>query len=666
MANIEIKNLISATPNTADFVPISNNGNTRKATIAEIRGVVNDLTTGGTDKSLSAEMGKDIGTEIIDARNGESNLKIRIDKEENDTLLRELESTGYGVISGLTISAQGTPNMTINVATGIVHMIDGVRLSPTGDNALVITTADLVNPRKDIIYAKIDNTIGYLIGTPASSPIAPATPVGAILLSEINVLANATSITNENITDKRKMKNTTDDLKTLVDSNVSKIGDLNGLATTDKNNLVNAINENTTQLSEKANNWLQGKIINFMGDSITYGVNSADSGNRMPRPFPAVVGTMLNCTTNNYGVSGSTICGDGGMCDRVLTMDTNASVNVVMGGVNDRYGILGTINDNTKTTIFGALNILCTNLINTYPNSINILITPLKIDDVYSNPNLTLSSISEAIIAIGNKYNFPVVDLYNGSPNLEPNIATLKTRWINDGIHPNQDYVDKFLARKITNSILSLDSIGFSNNEMAYEKTSRTITVGVGKNFTTIQSAINSVKKNISSGVIIDIVVDAGTYNETVVIQGFYGGGTLRINNGRTTINTIVNNVILSNCSIVVYINGINAISSTAHGFSISNALNTICAYISATVTTATYCGLLTFSCPSIQVSNSNFSNHNAGIQADGNSKIYSNTNSGTGNTYGLVATSNSSIGKNGTQPSGTTAEGSNTGGVIR
>ena len=117
-----------------------------------------------------------------------------------------VESTGYGVINGLTTYAQATPNMTVGVLNGTVHMSDGTRLSPIGSGSMIITTSDATNPRIDIIYVNSDATIGYLAGTPLPSPIAPSIPIGTFLLSQISVTANATSITSANITDKRRMK----------------------------------------------------------------------------------------------------------------------------------------------------------------------------------------------------------------------------------------------------------------------------------------------------------------------------------------------------------------------------------------------------------------------------------------------------------------------------
>lgn len=127
-----------------------------------------------------------------------------------------LESTGYGVVSGSPVAAQSAPNMTVNVPSNTLELQSGVRIVSVSNSALAINVSDTVNPRKDIVFIDTDFIIKYIAGVAAATPVVPSTPVGAFLLSEINVLANATTITNANIVDKRKMKNTTDLLATQL------------------------------------------------------------------------------------------------------------------------------------------------------------------------------------------------------------------------------------------------------------------------------------------------------------------------------------------------------------------------------------------------------------------------------------------------------------------
>lgn len=74
---------------------------------------------------------------------------------------------------------------------------------------LAIAAADVTNPRKDLIIARINDaayagalnswTLEVVQGTPAVSPVEPALPVSSLKLATITVAANATSITTANI-----------------------------------------------------------------------------------------------------------------------------------------------------------------------------------------------------------------------------------------------------------------------------------------------------------------------------------------------------------------------------------------------------------------------------------------------------------------------------------
>jgi hypothetical protein len=78
---------------------------------------------------------------------------------------------------------------------------------------LTITTANPSNPRIDIVVVTVSdayytgslNTVAFSViaGTPAASPVAPATPANSILLATIAVAAATTAITTANITDNR-------------------------------------------------------------------------------------------------------------------------------------------------------------------------------------------------------------------------------------------------------------------------------------------------------------------------------------------------------------------------------------------------------------------------------------------------------------------------------
>ena len=70
------------------------------------------------------------------------------------------------------------------------------------DTLLSIATADLTNPRIDLVAADRDGVVQVVTGTPAGSPVAP-TLINSAPLAEVAVAALTTAITNANITDKR-------------------------------------------------------------------------------------------------------------------------------------------------------------------------------------------------------------------------------------------------------------------------------------------------------------------------------------------------------------------------------------------------------------------------------------------------------------------------------
>lgn len=122
----------------------------------------------------------------------------------NELLMQIKEKTSYGVVSGLTVTAQDIPDMTVNVSSGIIYMQDGERFEVEADTMAVVE-ADVDNPRIDIVYINGTGLVSYMPGVAAAEPTAPETPLSSQLLAEIAVAANATAIEAANITDKRKL-----------------------------------------------------------------------------------------------------------------------------------------------------------------------------------------------------------------------------------------------------------------------------------------------------------------------------------------------------------------------------------------------------------------------------------------------------------------------------
>lgn len=108
---------------------------------------------------------------------------------------------GTGVSTGCAVTAQGTPNMTVAVASGSV-LVAGASASVTGGNQ-TIAAADSANPRFDLIVSNSSGVVSVTQGTPAAHPVFPAIPASSVVLAAIYVPANATTITTAQIVDKR-------------------------------------------------------------------------------------------------------------------------------------------------------------------------------------------------------------------------------------------------------------------------------------------------------------------------------------------------------------------------------------------------------------------------------------------------------------------------------
>lgn len=235
--------------------------------------------------------------------------------------------------------------------------------------------------------------------------------------------------------------------------------------------------------------------------------------------------------------------------------------------------------------------------------------------------------------------------------------------------HTNGVSVENRMTAGMYNALATQEEVdGHKADTMPHaELVNRTITVGVGKDFKTIQGAINSLKKRLNA--IITINVDVGVYDEYVEIRGFTGAGTLNLYGGTDlseAVNYKVNSISQMNNTLKVSIRGFNAISTTNIAFFIERAVGA--EFISCIATgnaleyTGFYAGYSIAYFMSCQCNN-----HKTAVQADNSSILTSREwTAGSGNTIGLLASHTSVIGKHGTQPQGTTTETVVYGGEIR
>ncbi len=183
-----------------------------------------------------------------------------------------------------------------------------------------------------------------------------------------------------------------------VDENTSEIANIDEFV---RSILIinNNIDQRVTKLETSP---LKNKKIGFLGDSIV--------GTDYTTPtWWQMIATKTGMIPTNYGVSGTSIAYNAerettfGHCisERYADMSNNLDGVVIMGGTNDRgESPIGSWNDNTINTLYGALNILLTGLLDKYPGKPIIFCTPIpRANTSYSTQDYVLDPIS----ALSNK-----------------------------------------------------------------------------------------------------------------------------------------------------------------------------------------------------------------------------------------------------------------------
>lgn len=139
---------------------------------------------------------------IPDKGEGQNDIQSILFQEHLDILVDALEGRQF-VLSGCAVTAQGSPNMTVAVASGLVYSDPNVR-TVTGANA-TIAAANATNPRIDMVVIDAAGAIQTRGGTAAAAPKPPVLTAGDVALAQIFVPANDTTISSDQITDMRLM-----------------------------------------------------------------------------------------------------------------------------------------------------------------------------------------------------------------------------------------------------------------------------------------------------------------------------------------------------------------------------------------------------------------------------------------------------------------------------
>ena len=202
---------------------------------------------------------------------------------------------------------------------------------------------------------------------------------------------------------------------------------------------------------------LKGKIINFLGDSITEGIGLDD----VKDCYDRVV--KRKCDTGeirNYSISGSRFAHQSApsykphydlcFCGRAFYMDRNADIIVVYGGVNDYIhgdAPIGTPEDTTPSTFYGALDFLMNFLKENFTAEI-VFMTPahcLYRDIIDTEPSHRVMKRDDAMPLCGYvdiikekaaQYGIHVADLFNDL-GIDPKNEDECEKYMGDGLHFN-------------------------------------------------------------------------------------------------------------------------------------------------------------------------------------------------------------------------------------
>lgn len=214
---------------------------------------------------------------------------------------------------------------------------------------------------------------------------------------------------------------------------------------------------------------LQGKKVNFLGDSITEGAGTSSPDKR----YVSVFGKISGAEVRNYGIGGTRIARqtkpsdpvwDQDFVSRVDEMTDDADVVVVFGGTND-YGhgdaAIGDFSSRDEHTFYGAMHILCEKLINKYPDADIVFLTPLHrlnedavVNETGIRNELPLEGYVEIIKEVAAYYGLPVLDLYSTS-GLQPAVDVIREKYMPDGLHPSDAGAEK-LAKRIYSFLKNL------------------------------------------------------------------------------------------------------------------------------------------------------------------------------------------------------------------
>lgn len=171
----------------------------------------------------------------------------------------------------------------------------------------------------------------------------------------------------------------------------------NVLAEVKKHTLFDSINKPIT---------FNGKTLVVFGDSITWGVASPNLQNAGENKYISLFAAHVGATLNNKAKSGACITDGQNNIESIHTTLTSftgsADIILIAGGVNDwqTQASIGNYTDSVTTTLYGALNDMCSYIKTNYPNAVVIFVTPLPTTSTTTFGNTHPDNLSDYRAAI--------------------------------------------------------------------------------------------------------------------------------------------------------------------------------------------------------------------------------------------------------------------------
>ena len=195
-----------------------------------------------------------------------------------------------------------------------------------------------------------------------------------------------------------------------------------------------------------------------LGDSITQGVGVEDLSNMYYNRIQRECGVRELYVD---GISGTRIARqqipsetpsfDLNFVPRVDKIDTDCDLVVVFGGTND-FGHgdapIGTPDDRTEDTFWGACHLLCEKLIQRFPKSRIVYMSPLhRLSEEQPNRHgKILNDYVDIIKIVTRKYSIPFLDMMQEG-GMTPRVPIYRDLYMPDGLHPNDAGQGRIAAR---------------------------------------------------------------------------------------------------------------------------------------------------------------------------------------------------------------------------